>query len=117
MIPDPANGRLKAGELIHHVAVQSPVLTTLPSGGVTVSGWTTVVMRWASVEALTGREFWSAQQVQADTTHLIKMRPVAGADATWSVLWQGRRYEFAEAPRDPVGDGEQVQVLAVLKTS
>jgi SPP1 family predicted phage head-tail adaptor len=113
----PSRTRVRSGELIHYVTVQSPVLSTGPSGERYVSSWTPVAQRWASIEALTGRELWLARQVQSDTTHRIRFRPVAGADSSWSVLWQQRTYNFAEMPRDPVGDGEHVEVLAVLRTS
>jgi SPP1 family predicted phage head-tail adaptor len=112
-----AKGRLKAGDLIHHVTLQAPVYTTTPGGSRVVTGWTSGTPRWARVEALTGRELWLAQQVQSDITYKISFRPLAGVDSSWSVLWGSKRYQLAEAPRDPVGDGEHVEVLAILRTS
>ena len=109
--------RLKAGDLIHQVTLQSPVYTTAQSGERTVTSYTAAVTRWASIQALTGRELYLAEQTQSDQTLLFRFRPYSGLNEKWSILWLGRTYLLDEPPRDPVGDGEQVEVRCVLRTS
>ncbi len=117
MIPRPPNKRLKAGTLTHPVKVQKPVRETLINGERVVADWATVASRYASIEALSGREIWLGRQVEADVTHGIKMRFVPGMDSSWSILWGAKRLLLATPPLDPVGDGEQVGFQAVLQTS
>ncbi len=117
MIPRPPNKRLRAGLMTHPVKVQRPVYETLGSGERPVVDWKTVASRYASIEAVSGREIWLSRQVEADVTHGVKMRPVSGMDSSWSILWGAKRLLLATPPLDPVGDGEQVGFQAVLQTS
>lgn len=116
-MPPRDNKRIKAGDLIHLITLQSPQRTTNSIGETVVTGWNTGTTRWASVEAVTGSEFFLAEQVQAKTTYKLKFRYLAGVDGSWSALWGTRRFQFAEDPRDPVGDQEHLEVLAIEKTS
>jgi head-tail adaptor len=113
----PGSKRLKAGSLLHRLSIQSPVERRAESGEVAVVDWRHEVYRWGSVEALTGQELWLAQQTQSDATYRLRFRPVPGLLSRWSALWGTRRFRFGSPPLDPVGDGEQVSVLAVEQES
>lgn len=105
--------RLRSGDLIHQVQVQQPA-DSRDTYGDAAPTWTTVATVWASVESLTGRELWIAQQVQADVTHRVRMRPgaVPGIGPAWSILFGARRLAILGVV-DPVQQGEQVELLCV----
>jgi SPP1 family predicted phage head-tail adaptor len=46
--------------------------------GQDVPTWTTAATRWASIEPLSGRELWQAQQIHPDVTHRITIRYYPG---------------------------------------
>lgn len=64
---------VNAGSFRHSVAIQTDGGTQDSVGQITPS-WSTQVTRWAAIEPLTGVEYLSAQQLQADITHRIMMR-------------------------------------------
>ena len=68
---------MRAGTLRTRVEVQRIAEERDKQGGI-VSSWTTIGQRWASVVPLSGREYWSAQQVQSDVTHGVTMRYLEG---------------------------------------
>ena len=68
---------MRAGKLRTRVEVQRIDEERDKQGGI-VSSWTTIAHRWASVVPLSGREYWSAQQVQSDVTHKVQLRYLEG---------------------------------------
>ena len=65
---------ITAGALQHLVKIQVNAGVTQDALGEPIPNWVTLITRFASVEPLTGRELWTAQQVQAGVTHKIGMR-------------------------------------------
>lgn len=84
----------KAGELIHRVQIQADAGTTTDALGEPVEDWQTVAYRYASIEPLGGRELWTAQQVQADVSHRIRMRFYAGVTPKMRILFQSRIFNI-----------------------
>lgn len=82
---------MQAGQLRHRVAIQEPT-ETIVRGEPSVT-WNTVATRWASLEALAGRELWNARQVQPDITHRVEMRHESGLaiNSKWRLLFAGDR--------------------------
>lgn len=68
---------MQTGKLNKRVKIDRPVETQNDSNEVTTEyqEWTTV---WASIEPLVGREFLTAQQLQADVTTRIRIRYLEG---------------------------------------
>ncbi|UCD58646.1 MAG: phage head closure protein [Candidatus Hydrogenedentota bacterium] len=64
---------MKIGDMRHRITFQKPVETPDGYKGHTVK-WQDVVTVWASVEPLTGREFFYAHQIKAEVTHRVKIR-------------------------------------------
>ena len=63
----------KIGLLRHRVEIQQATRTQ-DSYGDAIETWSTIATVWASVEPISGRELWQAQQAQADVTHTITIR-------------------------------------------
>ena len=64
---------MNAGELRTRVQVQQATETTAAEGQIDRT-WETIGSRWARVRPVSGREFWQAQMVQSDITHVVRMR-------------------------------------------
>lgn len=89
---------MRAGRLRNRIELQR-VSETLVNGE-PVQTWTTLATVWAAVEPLAGRQFFAAQQTQAQVTHSIRIR--------WSRDW-------TLGPKDRVKFGERLfDIVAVL---
>jgi SPP1 family predicted phage head-tail adaptor len=73
-------GAMHAGRLRHRVEIQG-YQETRNAYGQAVRTWVTEGYRWACIEPMTGREYWQAQQVQAQTSHTVTLRYYAGMTA------------------------------------
>jgi len=64
---------MKIGDLRHRITFERPV--KVPDGykGNVVT-WQAVCVVWASVEPLSGREYFYAHQVKAEVSHRIRIR-------------------------------------------
>lgn len=84
---------MRAGELRHRITIQQKTVVRDTYGGETVT-WTNTATVWAAVEPLSGREYFSAQQVQAEVNHRIRIRYRAGITTTMRVLWGTRVFDI-----------------------
>lgn len=64
--------RRGAGKLRHRVTIQERVANE--TNGDDNPYYRNIQSVWASVEPLSGRELFNAQQVQSQTTHLVRVR-------------------------------------------
>jgi SPP1 family predicted phage head-tail adaptor len=68
---------VRAGKLRHRIAIEQVAETQDPDGSV-IETWSTFANAHASIEPISGREYFAAQTTQADVTHRICMRYLAG---------------------------------------
>jgi SPP1 family predicted phage head-tail adaptor len=68
---------VKAGTLDRRVTLQRQFSTRDAYGGETIS-WIDVATVWASVSAISGREFLQSQQIEGETTYKVVIRWLAG---------------------------------------
>jgi len=64
---------MKIGDMRHRITFQQEVKTADGHKGFTVA-WQDVVIVWASVEPLSGREYFYSHQIKAEVTHRVKTR-------------------------------------------
>ena len=64
------------------------------SFGSEVEHWANVVQVWASVEPLTGKEFFAAQQLNAEITFKVIMRHRPGIKPEMRVIFGARVFEI-----------------------
>lgn len=64
---------MEIGKLRHRITFQDSMKVSDEHKGHTVT-WTNFVTVWASVEPLTGREYFFSHQVKAEVTHRVKIR-------------------------------------------
>jgi SPP1 family predicted phage head-tail adaptor len=75
------------------ITLQAPS-TTADGYGETGATWTDIADVWASLEPIQGREFFSAQQVNAETTHRIRIRYRTGVTAAMRFKYGARFFEI-----------------------
>ncbi len=80
---------MQAGRLRHRITIQEPV-TARNGFNEAITTWVTVATVWASVEPISGREFFAAEHVQSEITHRIRVRYRAGIAPTMRVVFNGR---------------------------
>lgn len=69
---------MRAGRLRHRVVIEQRTEGTADAFGAPALTWTTFATRWADVRPLQGRELFAAQQVQANVSHAVRLRHLAG---------------------------------------
>lgn len=84
-----------AGRFRHLMQVYQPVNPPTPDAyGPGAPVPSLVATRHVAIEPLVGRELLAAQQIQADVTHRISMRYLAGVKPKWYGVYQGRTFNF-----------------------
>lgn len=76
---------MRAARIRHRVTIQQPVVA-VNGYGERITTWSTVATVWAAVEPLRGREFFDAEQTQAEVSHRVVLRYRAGMVATMRLL-------------------------------
>lgn len=86
---------MRAGKLRHQITIQKST-GTQNTNGETVSVWVDVACRRASVEPLSGREMWTARQIDASVTHKVTLRADASLVITpkMRVVFKGRVFDI-----------------------
>jgi SPP1 family predicted phage head-tail adaptor len=87
---------VRAGELRQRVEIQRRT-DTQDSVGQPIPVWSTVATVWARVEPLSGREFFTGQQLAAETDTRITIRFFSGLDArTMRAVHEGVNYDIRD---------------------
>ncbi|HII3799618.1 TPA: phage head closure protein [Pasteurella multocida] len=84
---------MNIGKLRHRITIQRQV-NTLNEYGASVTVWRDVKTVWAEVKPLSGREYFSAQQVQSEITTQIFIRYLPGVLPTMRVKFGSRFFEI-----------------------
>ena len=87
---------MRAGRLRHIVTIQEPVETQDSMGHPAVT-WSDVATRRASIEPLSGREFFTAKEFHADVSTRIRLRYLAGVTPKMRVKWGDRYFNIHSA--------------------
>jgi len=106
----PSATRIEAGKLRHRVQLVQPTLVQDASGGIEEDQASIFATVWASIEALSGRELYAAQQKVSDVTHKITMRYMAGVTAKLNVRFGNREFQI-QAVENP---DERTKILNLL---
>lgn len=103
---------MNAGTLKHRVTLQQETKVTDEGGGSTIT-WANVADVWASVEPLSGRELFAAQQVRGTLTHKIIMRyrPDISVNSKMRAVFNGRIFNITTVINSKESN-DQLQLLA-----
>jgi SPP1 family predicted phage head-tail adaptor len=94
---------MRAGDLRHTITIQQKTETADAMGGI-VQTWSDVVTVRAEVRALSGREFFAAQQVNSEISVKIRIRYRTGIDSTMRAVHGSDIYDIQAVL--PVGTTE-----------
>jgi SPP1 family predicted phage head-tail adaptor len=93
----------------HRVTLETPVETQGADGSVTLT-WAPFAAVWASVEPLLGREYFDAQREQADVSHRVRMRYLAGGTHSMRLVLGSRVFEIESV----INAGERNRELVLM---
>ena len=84
---------MEIGKLRHRVTLQKQI-NAQNDYGATVTEWRDVATVWAEIKPLSGREYFSAQQVQSEVTTQIWLRYRDDVKPTMCINHNGKHYEI-----------------------
>jgi SPP1 family predicted phage head-tail adaptor len=84
---------VKIGKLRHRIAIER-VAETQDSDGSVLESWSAYATAQASIEPISGREYFAAQTTQADVTHRISLRYLAGITPKMRVKFEFRIFDI-----------------------
>lgn len=101
---------MNPGEFDQRVTLQSRSVVKDAYGQDTIT-WTTVAIVWAQVQALRGREFFAAAQVQQEQTVKVRIRYRSDVLTTWRLVWKGVNHDITGVI--PVGRKEVLEIMCM----
>lgn len=84
---------MKIGKLRNRITIEQVVETQDLDGSV-LESWSFFVNAQASIEPISGREYFAAQSTQAEVTHRITMRYLAGITPKMRIVYGTRIFEI-----------------------
>jgi len=81
------------GNLRHRVTIQKPVITH-DNIGQEVESWQEVAIVWASIEPLSGKEYFNAQQVNSEISTKVCIRYMAGITSKMRIVFKTHIYNI-----------------------
>jgi len=100
---------MRAGRLRHQVTIQR-LTTTVDSYGDHIETWADVATVWAEVVPLSGREYWAAKQVNAETETRVTMRYRDGVLPAMRIKYGARLLDIQSAI-DVGGRRDELQLM------
>lgn len=88
---------MDAGRLNKRITIERLTQETDPVYGTQLDTWAPVHTAWASIEPISGREYWQAKLALAEKTIRIRMRYLPGIDSSMRVAYSGRKFSIQSA--------------------
>lgn len=101
---------LKAGSLDQRVTLQSRSVVTDAYGQDAIT-WVDIATVWAQCQALRGREFFAAAQVQQEQSVKVRIRYRADVDQKTRLVWKGVNHDITGVI--PVGRKDFLEILCM----
>ena len=89
---------MNAGDLRHRITIQQNT-PSQNSHGEPVASWSTLATVWAAVEPLTGREFFTTEQVQSELSVRFRIRHRTGITPLMRISWDSRTFTIENVIR------------------
>lgn len=84
---------MQIAKLRHRIVLQEHI-SSRDSFGAELKTWSDKSKVWASIEPLSGKEYFAVQQVNAEVNTKITIRYRTGIKPTMRVLFEGRVFEI-----------------------
>lgn len=88
---------INPGILNKRIIIQSPP-TAKDSYGAPTGDWTDYKTVWASINPIVGKEYFSAETVNNEITHKIRIRYIPGVKPSMRVKYNDRYFEIVGPP-------------------
>ena len=85
---------MKIGHLRHRIVISEYKEVGRDEYNMPILEWAEFAIVWASIEPISGREYWASSQVQAELTHRIRIRYIDGLRPTMKVFYNDREFEI-----------------------
>jgi len=85
---------IQSGAMRHRVTIVKFNGTQDASGGTSLADYTPVAGVWAEIETLDGDDALVAGAEMSQVVHLVKIRWMAGINASQQVLFNGRKFQI-----------------------
>jgi len=85
---------IKSGAMRHRITIVKFNGTQDASGGTGLADYTLVAGAWAEIETLDGDDAVVAGAEMSQVVHLVKMRWMAGINASQQVLFNSRKFQI-----------------------
>lgn len=102
---------MRAGNLKHKVIIQSIGSTVNDFGEIVLGDFQTFKTVWCSVNPIKGSESFLSNTDFAKTTHKIRIRYIAGVNASQRILWGTRIFNFIDV-RNSMESNKELEILA-----
>ena len=84
---------MRIGKLRRRITIER-VTETQDTDGAVLETWSTYATVQASIELISGREYFAAQSTQADVTHRIRIRYLSGIVPKMRVSYNSRIFDI-----------------------
>lgn len=84
---------INAGDLTRRITIQSKTVTQ-DTDGAEIVVYSTLATVWAQVITNSGREFYAAQKINAETTAVFRIRYRTGIETTSRVQYGNRYFDI-----------------------
>ena len=101
---------MNIGDLDQRVTLQARSVVTDGFGQDTIT-WVDIAIVWAQCQAVRGREFFAAAQVQQEQTIKVRIRYRADVSTLTRLVWQGRAHDITGVV--PVGRKEMLELMCL----
>jgi SPP1 family predicted phage head-tail adaptor len=103
---------MSAGARRQYVVIKQKTVTGQDSRGQDIYTWTTVATAWASINAISGREFAAVQQRWAEARFRFRIEPFIGnIGREMVIVWGSRMLNILDV-EDPDGRRKAVEGYA-----
>lgn len=101
---------MRAGDLDQRVTLQARSVVTDAMGQDTIT-WQDIATVWAQCQAVRGREFFAAAQVQQEQTVKVRIRYRADVSTMTRLIWDGRAHDITGVV--PVGRKDMLEIMCL----
>lgn len=101
---------MRAGRLDRRVTIQARTAAQNSAHGETTYTWADVATVWAAVQDLRGREYFAAQQEQAEVSTRFTMRWRTGVTVLNRLVYDGKTYNIRQVAE--LGRRAGLEILA-----
>jgi len=103
---------MRSGNLKHKIEIQSYIQTQNDFGEV-IEGYSVFKTVYASIVPISGKEYFASKQVNAEVSHKIECRYVAGVLPTMRIVYGSRIFEISSPPINVREANKILQIMAV----